>query len=104
MLAKVLVGLVAVAAISYGGAAVYMGGCPFSACGRSHCNGQPAATTSSCCQTPSSSSSCTESEMACCETDDVTTGLVGICGTAVAGERAACEACPVAATAAPVQP
>jgi hypothetical protein len=81
MLAKVLVSLLAVAAISYGGVAVYMGGCPFSAC-HSRCGGtQSECPVSSCC--PSTTSTCTEQEPGCCEEMDVTTGLVGVCGSAV---------------------
>jgi hypothetical protein len=84
MLAKVMVSLLAVAAITYGGTALYIGGCPFSAC-HHRCGGsqsQSECPVSSCC--PSSSSvTCTEQEPGCCEEMDVTTGLVGACGSVV---------------------
>jgi hypothetical protein len=79
MLAKVMVSLLAVAAISYGGAALYMGGCPFSAC-HSRCGGtQSTGSTSSCCQTPTATS-CSTEQMPCCSED---AAVVGVCGSAI---------------------
>jgi len=72
MLTKVIASLFAVAAISYGGAALYMGGCPFSGGCHSQCGGTTA-TTAPCC-TSETSPSCCETEAGCCDDEDVTTG------------------------------
>jgi hypothetical protein len=97
MLAKAFVGLLAVAAISYGGAVVYLGHCPF-AC-HSRCGGTQE-TTTPCCQTPLSSSGSTE-QTPCCENEncDVASGVVGVCGTAVVAEPTACPFCKTQSTA-----
>jgi hypothetical protein len=89
MLAKVCVGLLATAALAYGGAALYVGGCPFSACCHSSCGGTQ---TESTCPQANPSPCCPQTETSCCETPGATCAAVSVCGSAVP-----CDAtCPAA--------